>query len=373
MPWQELSIMSQRLEFVCLARQETVSFRELCRRFHISAPTGYKWLSRCNAEGPSGLSDRSRRPHGSPFKTPEAVEQVVLKHRGCRETWGGRKLASSLIALGHPNIPAPSTITQILRRHNALVPSQGGEEPALSRFEYEHPNDLWQMDFKGHFPMKQGRCHPLTILDDHSRYSITVRACGNEQGETVQNELVACFRRYGLPSRILMDNGSPWKGQNGISNLVAWLMRLDIHVMHGRPYHPQTQGKEERFHRTLKADVLQFRVPDDIAGCQKAFDEFRIIYNHERPHEALGMKPPISRYVPSARAYPEILPPIEYAPQDQVRKVFFPGQMRFQGRTVVVGRGLIGQHVAVRNTLQDGVYEVIYCSTTVRQIDLRRT
>jgi transposase InsO family protein len=372
MPWQESSIMSLRLEFIRLAFQKGVSFRELCRRFGISTPTGYKWVSRCAAAGSCDLRDRSRRPHSSPTKTADILEQAVLEQRRAHPTWGGRKIAARLIALEHADVPAPSTITQILRRHGALDNVPRASQTAPLRFEYEHPNALWQMDFKGHFALEQGRCHPLTILDDHSRYNIAVRACSNEQGETVHSELQRAFRMYGLPERMLMDNGPTWSGQGrGLSKIEAWLMRLDIRVLHGRPVHPQTQGKDERFHRTLKADVLQFNTPKDLPACQKAFDEFRHVYNQERPHEALGLKPPISRYKPSARAYPESLPPIEYAPQDVVRKVSEPGQLRFQGRRIIVGKGLTGQQVAIRPTLEDGIYEIIYCATVVRRINLR--
>jgi len=370
MPWQEFSKMSLRLEFVRLALQQSVPFRELCRRFQISAPTGYKWLDRYDPDDAEAMCDQSRRPHSSPTKTTIETEQAVVCLRKKQPTWGGRKIAARLQNLGSQGAPAPSTITNILRR-NDLLEAQGDRQKSLCRFEHEAPNDLWQMDFKGHFLIQQGRCHPLTILDDHSRYCIAVRACSNEQSQTVRAELTHCFRQHGLPRRILMDNGPTWSSQGrGITKIEAWLARLDVRVSHGRPGHPQTQGKEERFHRTLKADVLQFNVPHNLSGCQKAFDAFRTTYNHERPHEALNMKPPISRYTTSPRSYPETLPEVEYAPQDIVRKVSFPGQIRFKGRRIIVGRGIIGEHVAIRPTLDDGIYDVVYCTIPVRQIDL---
>jgi len=366
--------MSVRLEFVHLARQDGANIRDLCRRYGVSPPTAYKWLNRVEADGAIDLREQSRRPHNSPGKTPDAMEKEILQLREDQPTWGGRKISARLIALGHYNVPAPSTVTEVLRRHGKLDASRTADDKAPLRFEYDNPNDLWQMDFKGHFPIKEGRCHPLTILDDHSRFSVSLRASTNEQGETVQKELTACFRLFGLPKRILTDHGSPWSSQGrGLTKLEAWMMRLDIKVMHGRACHPQTQGKDERFHRTLKNDVLQFNVPEDLASCQRAFDKFRNVYNHERPHEALGMQTPISRYMPSSRAFPEVLPPIEYCSQDEVRKVSFPGQIRFQGRRILVSQGLLGQYVALRQTLEDGVYDVVYCSTIVRQINLRKS
>ena len=370
MPWQEVSIMSQRCEFVKLASLQQISFRELCRRFAISAPTGYKWLERSRDQGPD-LSDRPRRPRTSPQKTSEALEAQVVALRTRHRTWGGRKIAARLTAKGFEQVPAPSTITDILRRHDLLGEDQAQKHRPYLRFERPAPNDLWQMEFKGNFAVSDGRCHPLTILDDHSRYSIAVRACRNEKSATVQAQLIECFRRYGLPKQMLMDNGGPWSSPvRGLTVLEAWLMRLDIGISHGRPHHPQTQGKEERFHRTLKADVLQFDAPCDFAGCQPAFDAFRTLYNHERPHEALGMQPPASRYAPSPRSYPETLPPIQYAPGDHICKVSF-NRVRFRGQVIVVGEGVVGQYVALRPTLEDGVYDVIYCNTTIRQINLR--
>lgn len=365
--------MSLRLEFVRLASQNNVGIAELCRRFNISRQTGYTWLSRVEADGSFDPHDRSRRPHASPWKTSDAVEVAILELRRSQPTWGGRKIAARLKALGFDRIPVASTITRILERHDLLGDTHRVRNVADKRFEYDRPNALWQMDFKGHFALENGRCHPLTVLDDHSRYNMALRACANERGETVQDELTRMFRTYGLPERMLTDNGAPWGGQGrGLSKIETWLMRLDIHVMHGRPYHPQTQGKEERFHRTLKADVLQFNVPKDLPTCQKVFDNFRRSYNFERPHEALDLMPPISRYQPSLRAFPESLPDVEYAPGDEVRKVYSPGQLRFKGRCIIVGGGLTGQPVAIRPTLQEGVYDVIYCSTTIKQIDLRK-
>jgi transposase InsO family protein len=374
MPWKERTVMSQREEFVQLAVVAEIPFRELCRRFQISPPTGYKWLARSREDTPD-FSDRSRRPRISPMRTADAVEEAVVALRTAHRTWGGRKIVACLTRDGHHDIPAPSTITGILRRHDLLDDAQCHKRKAFQRFEYDRPNAVWQMDFKGHFALRDGRCHPLTILDDHSRYNIALQVCTDERGSTVRAHLIECFGCYGLPEQMLMDNGSTWRDVHllGITKLEAWLMRLSIRVIHGRPSHPQTQGKEERFHRTLKADVLRYNPPGDLAGCQRAFDAFRHVYNHVRPHEALDMKVPASRYAPSPRAYPGTLPPIEYDSQDEVRKVFSPGQIRFKSRIVIVGRGLVGENVAVRATLDDGLFEIVYCNSVVKQIDLRTT
>ncbi len=322
MPWPEASVMELREEFVRLALALGANVSELCRRFGIERSTGHKWVERYKAEGAAGLADRSRRPHGSPSKTDAATEAEVLRIRAANNNaWGGRKIAWTLAHTGWPTVSAQSTISDILRRHGKL--DRDAQHPGLhTRFERAEPNELWQMDFKGHFPMAKGRCHPLTVLDDHSRYSLGIEACDNEQDLTVRGRLTTLFRRYGLPFAMLMDNGSPWgdSGSQPFTIFTIWLMRHGIRVSHGRPYHPQTQGKDERFHRSLKAEVLDRNSYADLMACQNAFDKWRYIYNHERPHEALGLNPPGTRYRSSPRSFCEQLPPIAYGPGDIVRK-----------------------------------------------------
>ncbi|MEK7814302.1 MAG: integrase core domain-containing protein, partial [Chloroflexota bacterium] len=241
------------------------------------------------------------------------------------------------------------------------------------RFERPAPNDLWQMDFKGQFPLAQGWCYPLTVLDDHSRFAVGLQACGDQRWPTVQQQLTGVFRRYGLPQEMLMDNGAPWGADwdHPYTPLTVWLLRLGIGVSHSRPYHPQTQGKEERFHRTLKAEVLQGRSFADLAGCQEAFDPWRAVYNLERPHAALGLATPASRYQVSPRPFPEELPAIEYGPQDQVRRVQAHGEISFHSRSFRVSKAFRGYPVALRATSRDGLWEVFFLSHRIAQLDLR--
>jgi transposase InsO family protein len=368
--------MVQRLEFVRLASVEGQEFSEACCRFGISRKTGYKWMSRFREEGESGLADHSRRPKKSPCKSSKKTESMVVKLREKHPRWGGRKLRQRLLDLDRQNVPSASTITSILGRHGLLSEVDGaGERRTVQRFERESPNELWQMDFKGHFGMVGGgRCHPLTVLDDHSRYSIGIRACENQQACTVMRELVLMFRRYGLPVQMLMDNGSPWGdpgGRQPWTIVTSWLVRLGIRVSHIRPHHPQTQGKDERFHRTLKAEVLRDRSHLDLSACQSDFDPWREIYNRERPHEALGMKVPASRYRLSERRYPEELPSIEYGTELEVRRVQSSGLMRFKGYEVRIGKAFTGQPVGLRSITTDGFYEVFYCHQRIGWVDIR--
>lgn len=373
MPWNEVSTMSLRREFVQLASQEGANVRQLCRRFEVSAKTAYKWLARFHADGPAGLANRSRRPRHSPSRTSEALEQAILKLRSEHPAWGGRKLRARLRTLGTSDAPSASTITAILRRGDALNAGSADSPHAWRRFEQDAPNRLWQMDFKGHFALERGRCHPLTVLDDHSRFALGLFACVDERGETVQTHLTTLFRRYGLPERILCDNGSPWGagGESRHTTLTVWLLRLGIGVGHGRPYHPQTQGKDERFHRTLNAEVLQGQAFRDLEVSQRRFDAWRPMYNHERPHEALAMAVPASRYQPSPRAYPESPPALIYGEGDVVRKVQSRGVLCFRGREWLVGQAFRGQQVALRATTTEGRWQVYFGVHAIATVDLR--
>jgi transposase InsO family protein len=366
--------MDLRLEYVTLAQQEGANRRALCRRFGISAQTGYRWLRRFCQEGEAGLMDRSRRPKQSPRRTPAAMETLVLAQRAASNgAWGGRKIGRRLRDLGHAGVPSASTITEILRRHEALDEAEAAKHAPWRRFEHDAPNALWQADYKGHFPMAAGRCHPLTVLDDHARYALGLEACANEQGATVEARLRMIFRRYGLPRAMLFDNGPPWGDPGGapFTQLGVWLIELGIRVIHARPHHPQTLGKDERFHRTLKAEVIRPGRYADLAECQRAFDAWRHVYNHQRPHEALELETPSTRYHPSPIDFPEVVPPFDYGPTDQVRKVQDGGRTHFKGRTVRLSTAFQGKAVAFRPTREDGVFSVHFRHQAIAAVDIR--
>jgi transposase InsO family protein len=371
MPFAERSKVELRQDYVIQAVKDGANISQLCRRFEITRKTGYKWLGRFLDEGLSGLLDRSRRPRHSPAGTSEAVERLVVELREKHPAWGPRKLKRRLEKQGHFGIPAASTINEILRRHGMIDPLEAAKHAPCKRFEHDAPNDLAQMDFKGHFPIGNGRCHPLTMLDDHSRFSLILQACPDERLETVKGCLTSTFRRYGLPFAILTDNGAPWAQNNperGLTRLEVWLIRLGVKLKKSRICHPQTIGKEERFHRSLKAEVLQGNTFRDLGECQDAFDRWRHVYNHERPHDALDLGVPADRYRPSPRDFPEELPAIEYSSGDFVRKVEDKGMISFKGTLYRVGKGLAGQQVAVRSTTEDGVYDIYYCRQEISQI-----
>jgi len=362
------------LEFVRLARLPGANVSELCRRFGVSRSNGYKWLERFAVAGDAGLVERSRRPLASPQRTSDALTAQVLAVRAAHPTWGGRKIQRVLQNAGQ-SPPAASTITEVLRRAGQLDGPGAGEARDWTRFEHPEPNDLWQMDFKGHFALEAGRCHPLTVLDDHSRYALEIGACGDERTETVQGRLERVFVRYGLPRRILADNGSPWGtagGEGRHTRLTVWLLDLDVHISHGRPYHPQTQGKDERFHRTLKGEVLDGVTFAGLDQAQAAFDAWREIYNAKRPHEALGLETPARRYRMSLRPMPSTIAPPDYEPQAQVRMVNDGGWISFKNRQINCSKAFVGRRLALRATDQDGLFDLCYRRHVLAQIDLRQ-
>lgn len=371
MPWSEVSIVDQRREFVMLGSLEGANISALCTRFGISRQTGYKWLGRSRSPE-LDLADRSRRPLRSPRRTPAAVESAVLSVRDAHPAWGARKIAWCLKRDGIAP-PAASTIHAILQRHERIA-ERAQTAHSYGRFEKEAPNLLWQMDFKGRVQIDRGIwCHPLTVLDDHSRFLLCLESCGNEQTQTVKSLLDKTFRIYGLPEAFYIDNGSPWGNvvPGRWTQLGVWLLKLGVELIHGRPRHPQGRGKNERFHRTLAAEVFDLRPLRDLAQVQKAFDEWRPIYNTQRPHQALGMNVPASRYKPSSRAMPDKLPEPEYDPDDIVRRVGTTKRyVSFKGRLWKVPEAFNGERVAIRPRGKDGQYGIFFGATRIADIDL---
>jgi len=376
MPWRISSAMSQRHEFVLLAGQESANIRQLCRQYGISSATAYKWLRRFKAQGIEGLQELSRRPNNSPSRTVKEIEEAVINERQKHPAWGGRKLRARLVTLGHATVPSPSTITSILDRHHLLSNEESLKHKAFIRFEHPQPNDLWQMDFKGDFALGPGRCYPLTVLDDHSRFALGLEACANQRTETTRAALISIFRRYGLPWRMAMDNGTPWaiyhKGRTCYTEFSVWLIRLGIRLSYSRPHHPQSQGKAERFHRTLAVELLRDHLWHSYQECQRAFEEWRDQYNLIRPHEALGLQVPATRYQASVRPFPEALLPIEYDDHEITRKIGDRGQVKYQQRKFFVGSAFARLRVALRPTTTDGFFDVYLCHQRIGTIDLKQ-
>jgi transposase InsO family protein len=333
---------------------------------------GYKWLRRWQA-GDRELADQSRRPKRMPKRSAAAVEAQVVALRDKHPAWGARKIAHCLNRNGQP-VPVPSTVHRILRRNERIKPSENAPPNPGHRFEKETPNQLWQMDFKGHMPLANGtRCHPLTVIDDHSRYVPCLKACANEQRPTVQEHLTATFRRYGLPEAFYIDNGSPWGDTSGArwTRLKVWLLKLGIRVVHARPCHPQGRGKNERFHRTLNAEVFAMRSFRTLPEVQRALDAWRMVYNLERPHQGLDMNVPADRFRPSSRVMPARIPKVQYDVGETVRTVSSTrSYISFKGQFWRVPQAFVGERLAIRPLDRDGNYGIFFASWQVALIDL---
>jgi transposase InsO family protein len=269
--------------------------------------------------------------------------------------------------------PAVSTVHQILRRSDRIKAPLGGAV-ASQRFEMPAPNLLWQMDFKGWVRLgNDAQCHPLTVVDDHSRYDLCLQACADQRGDTVRDRLKVTFRHYGLPDAFFVDNGTPWGDPSGErwTRFEVWLLKLGIRVIHSRPYHPQSRGKNERFHRTLNAEVLALHCFRDLVETQRAFDVWREVYNFQRPHEALDQEVPASRYRPSTRLMPDLLPEPEYDSGEIVRTVSATkAYVSFKGRMWKVPQAFRGERLAIRPTAAHGKYGVFFAAHQVATIDL---
>jgi len=369
MPWKETDVAGERIEFVVRVLSESGNFSALCREFGVSRKTGYKWLRRFEEVGSvSRLVECSRRPHHSPNKTSEALELRVEALRQ-RYGWGSKKLQCLLSEEGlHlPRI----TIDRILKRRG-LVNRKPVAKPAQRRFERSLPNELWQMDFKGEY-RRHGRAwiYPLSLLDDHSRYCLGLYALRHPDHDGVKGQLVRTFDRYGVPQAMLVDHGTPWwspANGHGLTRLSVFLVRQDIRLIYSGIGHPQTQGKVERFHRTLGESVGRGGELSSLEDYQQAFDRFRREYNEIRPHEALGMERPAQRYSPSRRTYRSEPPEWVYPPGGEVRRLSAAGVLSWVGRPYFVCEALARQPVWCRRF--ENRLLITYRSLQIREIDL---
>jgi transposase InsO family protein len=370
MPWLETNVRDQRLQFVLAVRQRRGTVAALCRAFGVSRQTGHKWLRREGAAGSvAALADRSRRPQHSPTRTDAATTARVLAARD-HFGWGGAKLAHVLAAEGLA--VTPRTIDRIIQREGRTR-RDVAPTAAPQRFERGAPNELWQMDAKGAYPLTPGgQCHPLSILDDHSRFAVGLYALPTLSTAQVQPALIACFRRYGVPRAMLMDHGAPWWATaraDGLTRLTVFLLKQGIQLLYGAVRHPQTQGKVERFHRTLGERLRWQGVPDTLEAFTVALTGFRDEYNEQRPHAALQMQPPASRYAQSPRPYRPVPPAWDYPGELEIRRVHATGMIHYQRRTFFVSEALRGEDVACTPIAGDRVL-VRYRHMYVRELHL---
>lgn len=347
MPWKDKTVEKLRKEFIQKAIQKENGLSALCREYGISRPTAYKWIERFkNGEA---LCDRSHEALFKPRKTPIEKEKLILNARFEHPTWGPRKLRRFLSDKGYEELPATSTISDILKRNNCISHEATEAHTPWKRFEKDKPNEMWQMDYKGNFLLGNGvRCFPLTILDDCSRFSLCIEAKTNEKWLPAKETLQRVFEEFGMPNSILCDNGNPWgSNRNGYTLFDIWMMQMNVLPIHGRILHPQTQGKDERFHRTLKEDVLKQIILRDMKHAQHEFDKFRYCYNHERPHESLGLDVPAKHYTASLTPYITSPSEPEYDSGKQLRKVNYKGYVSIHRHRYFLSDSLIDKYLEI--------------------------
>lgn len=371
MSWRNKTVEQERLEFVQRVLKKEKSKSALCREYGISRPTGDKWIKRFENGEP--LSDQNRRPFRTANKISEEAEQRIIQARKEEPAIGAVKTRKMLMTAGWTDAPSVSTFNAVFKR-NGLIPKKNSEAARhIKRFEKEQPNEMWQMDFKGDFLLRDNtRCFPLSIVDDCTRYCLCGDAKANVRLDGVKNSLTRVFQTYGLPQTILCDNGNPWGSSQStsITKFEVWMMELGILTIHIRAQHPQTQGKVERFNGSYKKERLEFYVPKNMADAQACREEYVDFYNNRRPHFSLDLDTPASRYTPSSRKFCENIPIWEYPDKAMCRSVKSSGYISFNSRGFYLSEGLADKKIAIVPTEQDGIFNIVFRQFRVAKLNL---
>jgi putative transposase len=369
----ETTVSDERARFVRDFESGHWSMTELCERYQVSRPTGYKWVER--REGRAGFADRSHAPHRCPHRTSAKLEALIVAAR--REYgWGAKKLRQ-VLRTRYPTRPWParSTFNEILDRHGLLRKNRRRRKwthPGAAPLHSERPNQVWPVDFKGQFKTGDGRyCYPLTVTDHFSRSLLACHALRSVATADAQPVFRALFRAVGLPEAIRSDNGAPFVsiGIHGLCALNLWWMQLGIVHQRILPASPQENGTHERMHRELKRETT--RPPSrSLRAQQRRFDAFRVRYNDERPHEGIGDCTPTSLWTPSGRPYPEHITPPAYPAHLEVRRVSSAGTFALHGQRPFLSEVLSGQDIGLE-AIDDGIWNIVYYSTLLGKIDER--
>jgi putative transposase len=364
-PWKAISPVDERVRFIAAVQEDPRgNFTRLCERFGISRAKGYKWLARYKWLGPGGLEDARPVARHCPHKTADSVADRVVAMRKDHPHDGPKKLHARLVALGQEQVPAPSTIGEILKGRGLIRPrrSRLRVPPSPNLLDpCAEPNDVWCIDFKGHFQLgDKTRCDPLTLTDATTRYLLKCQTLAKADEAPVRAELERTFREFGLPKKIRSDNGPPFASNalGGLSRLSVWWIQLGVLPERIEPGKPQQNGRHERMHKTLKEHTASPPCAT-MEDQQRAFDRFRRDYNEERPHEALGQTPPAMHYETSGRVMPERPCAPEYGSDFVVRRVNVSGRFTWGGELLLAGAPLANQPIGLRQTDEDE-WEIFY-------------
>lgn len=333
---------------------ETVA--EVCARHGISRASFYRYRRRYLEEGVAGLTPRSRRPRSSPAQIEPLLEARIVELRRRHRRWGARRIHAELARAGIEP-PAVATIHRALRRNHLVAPQPARRPKATRRFEREHPNDLWQIDGTRVRLADGEPAWVVDCLDDHARFLLAALACGSPTGEAAWACFVAASSARGLPRQLLSDNHTSFTGRRfGVT--VAFerkLAEVGVELINAAPAHPQTLGKLERFHRTLKEWLEDEGPAVDLEHLQLLLDRFQSHYNQERPHQGIGDATPAERYLPGSAAaapleeltLPETERRPDYPPHSLLRKVWRNGVVSYDGMAITLGKRYAGAVVQI--------------------------
>ena len=372
MPWEMKTVEQSRLEFVKRVLAHEKSKSALCRDYGISRPTGDKWIARYLSG--KTLDNISRRPFHTPNKIPEAVETEIVIARKAEPAIGARKTRRILLDNGRENVPSASTINRVFQRNGLITKEASEAAKHIVRFEKDAPNEMWQADFKGNFLLQDGtRCYPLSLIDDHSRMCLCADAKPSICLQGTKESFRKAFETYGLPNTLLCDNGLPWGSSQStsITKFEVWLMEHDVLTIHIRPFHPQTQGKVERFNGSYKQERLKFYVPKDMEDAQRTRDEYMRFYNDVRPHCALNYDHPSQHYKPSARKYTDSVREWDYGSGAALAHVKSNGYLTFHGQGYFLSEGMGDKIVMLRPSfVKDNVFHIIFRGFQIGTLDI---
>lgn len=374
MPWMDA--MDQKICFIEAIQNGGYTMAEACEAYGICRQTGHKWWRRYATEGYEGLEERSRAPVRRPHTTPERVQELLLAFKKDNPRWGARK-ALSVLVKAHPDteFPATSTVNALFERHGLVKKRRARSKhrhPGRGNLETEGPNDIWTTDFKGQFKTRDGLdCYPLTIVDQHTRYVLAVKALPSTRNRGVFPVFRRLFREFGLPRAIHSDNGTPFATTaiHGFSELNIWWLRLGIEHTRNEPGCPQHNAAHERMHRTLKRDTAM--PPErNLAAQQRRFDGWRNEFNDLRPHEHLDDDTPAEHWEPSHRPMPKRLPKPEYPSSFEKRLVSKAGTFRLNNHQIFISHLLAGDYIGLEE-IDSGIWSVVYYNTLIARIDER--
>lgn len=374
MPWKETRLETMREEFVKRVLSHEKSKSALCREYGISRPTGDKWIARYLAG--EKMKDLSRAPKSRPNKTDSEIEKKIVEYRKQYPAIGAVKMRRIMENDNYTDIPSARTFNEIFKRNGLITKEASEAATPYERFEKSYPNEMWQADFKGHFAMENGvRCHPLNIIDDYSRMNLCCEPLLSETYTEIKPCMERIFQEYGMPFSFLCDNGNPWGTQQstGFTHFEVWLMELGVLTLHGRIFHPQTQGKEERFNGSLTKECLRYHKIQDQADAARIFAEYRDFYNNIRPHMSLGLEVPASRYEPSKKQYPSKIREWGYSDDLTIHNVKSSGYITIKGQGYFLSEAFGNKQIAIRESSKGAnLINLYFRQFKIGQIDIEK-